>query len=90
MTSPETHKSSKAETIAVATITALSLGALAGGLAFAAENHATSEQDKNAQWNEEAEQNDKRADFENGLNQGSVTIETPAPTVTELPVPNTH
>lgn len=90
MNTPDKPKSSKTETAIVAGVIAASLGVVGVGLAAGAENQATSQQDKNAQWNEEAQENQKRIDFENGVQQGSVTIETPAPTVTELPAPNTH
>lgn len=65
-------------------------GVIVGGgvlMGNAINNQAEHVNDQNQKWSNETNQNLQRQDFENGLENGKVTIATPTPTETLLPAP---
>jgi hypothetical protein len=88
--SKEQANSVKATALRLATTAAIAAVVLPVGGEFVAnsvDQYVQNEQKQNQQWINEANQNQQRQDFEQGLDNGKVVIETPAQTVTEIPAP---
>jgi hypothetical protein len=88
--SKEQANSVKATALRLVTAVAIAGIALPVGSEFVAntiDRHIQDEQKQNQQWIDEANQTQQRQDFEKGLNNGKVVIETPVRTVTEIPAP---
>lgn len=86
----EEKDESKSNPIKTAGVIVAGFALAAGGTAAlgnAMDSHLDEQEEKNQQWQQEAEQNQLQLDFEEGLDAGKVTIEVPASEETTIPSP---
>jgi uncharacterized protein HemX len=84
---PDTISERRLAPAGVAVVGVATAAILGGGLAYAAEGTAESNEHKNQAWSDQQQADQHRQDFENGLDTGKVTIVTPSSQETVIPSP---